>query len=357
MLECNGYGYPIHYSLFSHIPFSTIVYIYLQRHFSPLTTTTVHTFAIFTIERGPVYFWELRCKVSPKTITLFYTSHPPPVGYCVIAMLWLDGSSSLPFPIISAPLLSKYCIQDFAETLAELENQAKIVKSCVEIGNFDHWCIAASELVDLTNLVVWKDNSFLYWDGLISESERLRHCSQVSSQHVDSVSFSMFERARERLLAISKPSNPVPLITLSPCRNRSVDQRPSSGSTESGTAVTTLSPALPCHAAVPTETTTTSTQNGHQHPTSNLFKVAVPSTTKQPPCWTSQVQMAHAIAAASDGLGIRWEELGKGEREELGKEGREEKTQAGADGKHQPPPLPVTWEHQQGPTPGPCRHQ
>ena len=67
--ECNGYGYPIHYSLFSHIPFSTIVYIYLQRHFSPLTTTTVHTFAIFTIERGPVYLWELRCKVSPKPIT------------------------------------------------------------------------------------------------------------------------------------------------------------------------------------------------------------------------------------------------------------------------------------------------
>ena len=66
---CNGYGYPIHYSLFSHIPFSTIVYIYLQRHFSPLTTTTAHTFAIFTIERGPVYLWELRCKVSPKTIT------------------------------------------------------------------------------------------------------------------------------------------------------------------------------------------------------------------------------------------------------------------------------------------------
>ena len=30
---------------------------------------TVHTFAIFTVERGPVYLWELRCKVSPKPIT------------------------------------------------------------------------------------------------------------------------------------------------------------------------------------------------------------------------------------------------------------------------------------------------
>ena len=60
------------YSLFSHIPFSTIVYTYLQGHFSPLTTTTVHTFAIFTIERGPVYLWELRCKVSPKPITIIW---------------------------------------------------------------------------------------------------------------------------------------------------------------------------------------------------------------------------------------------------------------------------------------------
>ena len=31
-------------------------------------------------------------------------------------------------------------------------------------------------------------------------------------------------------------------------------------------------------------------------------------------------------------------------------------TQAGAAGKHQPPPLPVTPERQQGPTPGHCRH-
>ena len=39
------------YSLFSHIPFSTIVYIYLQRHFSPLTTTTVHYLCYFHIRK------------------------------------------------------------------------------------------------------------------------------------------------------------------------------------------------------------------------------------------------------------------------------------------------------------------
>jgi hypothetical protein len=214
-------------------------------------------------------------------------------------MLWLDGSSSLLFPIISTPFLDKYCLEDLAKTLAELENQAKIVKSCVEIGNFDHWCIAASELVDLTNLVVWTDNSFLYWDGLISESEKLCCWSQVSSQLVDLVSFSTFKHAHEHLLTISKPSNPVPIITLSPCWNRSVDQHPSSGSTELGAAVTTLSPALPCHTAMPTKTTTTSTQNSHQHPTLILFKVDIPSTTKQSPRRTSQVQTAHTITAAS----------------------------------------------------------
>ena len=165
---------------------------------------------------------------------------------------------------------------------------------------------------------------------MISESERLCRCSQMSSQLVDLGSFSMFEC----LLAISKLSNPVPIITPSTCQNQLVDQCPSLGSTESGAEVTTLSPVLPCHAAVPTETTTTSTQNSHQHPTSNLFEVTVPSTIKQPPRWTSQVQMVHAIAAAScehdrlasltraphkvrDGLGIRWEELGKEGREEI----------------------------------------
>ena len=235
-------------------------------------------------------------------------------------MLWLDGSSSLPFPIISAPLLSKYCLEDLAETLAELENQAKIVKSCVEIGNFDHWCIAASELVDLANLVVWKDNSFLYWDGLISESERLRHCSQVSSRLVDSVSFSTFERARERLLAISKPSNPIPIT----CRNQSVDQRPSSGSTKSGAEVTTLSPALPCHAAAPTTTTTSYTIQPPQQP-------------HQAP--NEPTRDTHAPGAR-----------------EVERGGGEETKQAGGTGEYQPPPLPVTPEHQQGPTPGPCHH-
>ena len=45
---CNGYGYQYYTcSWFSHIPLSTVVYIYLPRHFSPLTTTTIHYLGYF----------------------------------------------------------------------------------------------------------------------------------------------------------------------------------------------------------------------------------------------------------------------------------------------------------------------
>ena len=132
---------------------------------------------------------------------------------------------------------------------------------------------------------------------MISESKRLCHCSQMSSQLVDLVSFSTFKCAHKPLLTISKLSNPIP-IPLSPCWNQSINQHPSSGSTKLGAEVTTLSPALLCHAATPTETTTTSMPNSHQHPTSKLLEVAIPLTTKQPLHQTSQVQMVHSIVVA-----------------------------------------------------------
>src|SRR6202011_1278212 len=113
----------------------------------------------------------------------------------------LDGSPTLPFPIISTRFLKKSCVESLAEVLASIENQAKIARSWVEIGNFDHWCHAASELVDLANHLVYMDNSFLYFEGLISQDKRLRQCSQLSSQLADLVSISMFKPARERLLA------------------------------------------------------------------------------------------------------------------------------------------------------------
>src|ERR1700677_2711091 len=89
------------------------------------------------------------------------------------------------------------------ERCAFIENQAKIAKSWVEIRDFNHWCHAASELVDLTNHLVYMENSLLYYEGLISKNERLRHCLQFSSQLVDLVSFSMFERALSHLEMVS----------------------------------------------------------------------------------------------------------------------------------------------------------
>src|SRR6202050_3902399 len=93
------------------------------------------------------------------------------------------------------------------------------------------------------------ENSLLYYEGLISKNERLRRCSQFSSQLMDLVSFSTFERVCECLLANFKS---VPLLepsitTLSPLRDQSVNQRPSSDSAEMGAQVTTMSLALPCH--------------------------------------------------------------------------------------------------------------
>jgi len=74
-------------------------------------------------------------------------------------MFWLDGSPTLPFPIISTRFLKKPCVESLAEALASIENQAKIAKSWVEIGNFNPWCHAASELVDLVIDLVWRDLS------------------------------------------------------------------------------------------------------------------------------------------------------------------------------------------------------
>jgi hypothetical protein len=112
-------------------------------------------------------------------------------------MFWLDGSSTLPFPIVSTRFLQKPCVESLAEALASIENQAKIAKFWVEIGDFNHWCQAASVLVDLTYHLIAMDNDFLYYEGLISNNERLRRCSELSSQLVDLVSISTFEHADE----------------------------------------------------------------------------------------------------------------------------------------------------------------
>jgi hypothetical protein len=77
-------------------------------------------------------------------------------------MFWLDGSSTLSFTIVCTSFVSKACVELITEALASVENQAKIEKSWVKIGDFDHWCLAASELVDLANHLIDTNTSFQY---------------------------------------------------------------------------------------------------------------------------------------------------------------------------------------------------
>jgi hypothetical protein len=44
-------------------------------------------------------------------------------------MFWLDGSSTLPFPIVSTRFLKELYVEYLTEVLASVENQAKIAKS------------------------------------------------------------------------------------------------------------------------------------------------------------------------------------------------------------------------------------
>ena len=64
--ECNRYGYIPDPATSHLVPLFTFIY-----------RDTFHiTFAIFTIERGQVYLWELTCKVFPKPITERKSTNP-----------------------------------------------------------------------------------------------------------------------------------------------------------------------------------------------------------------------------------------------------------------------------------------
>ena len=54
-----------------------------------------------------------------------------------------------------------------------IENQARIVEFCVKIVNFDHWCIEASELVDLIIDLARRDEKYLQRDALSTPEESL----------------------------------------------------------------------------------------------------------------------------------------------------------------------------------------
>src|ERR1700735_3263476 len=125
-------------------------------------------------------------------------------------MYWLDGSSKLPFVPRCSYLLSSSRAKKFALAQDLIENQARIVKSLVKIGDFDHWCHAASELIDLVLDLVQRDEKYLRQDGISSHSDSLRCISELSSQFVNFVQFLMFELAQACLGIKTQTVTPQP---------------------------------------------------------------------------------------------------------------------------------------------------
>ena len=113
-------------------------------------------------------------------------------------MYWLDGSSELPYTPKSSYLLSKTRTRAIALAQDLIENQARIVKSCVKYNNFHHWCTEASELVDLMIDLIRRDEKYLLRDGLSIPEESLCRISTLRSQYVNLVSVSTFENVIQR---------------------------------------------------------------------------------------------------------------------------------------------------------------
>ena len=117
-------------------------------------------------------------------------------------MYWLDGSLKPPFPLHCSYLLSRcrarkiYLAQDL------IENQARVVKSCVKNNDFDNWCIAASELVELMIDLTYRDETYLQLDGMLMCDKSLCRILDLNSLLVNLVCFAMFELARSQCLTI-----------------------------------------------------------------------------------------------------------------------------------------------------------
>ena len=108
-------------------------------------------------------------------------------------MYWLDGSSELPYTPKSSYLLSKTRTRAIALAQDLIENQARIVKSCVKYNNFHHWCTEASELVDLMIDLVRRDEKYLLRDGLSTPEESLYRISRLHSQYMNAMSDLTFD--------------------------------------------------------------------------------------------------------------------------------------------------------------------
>src|ERR1700676_1534822 len=110
-------------------------------------------------------------------------------------MYWLDGSPELPYTPKSSYLLSKTRTRAIALAQDLIENQARIVKSCVKYNNFHHWCTEASELVDLVIDLARRDEKYLIRDGLSTPEESLCQILALNSQYMNFMAISTSDNA------------------------------------------------------------------------------------------------------------------------------------------------------------------
>ena len=95
-------------------------------------------------------------------------------------MYWVDGTYR-PLPIPCSNVVSMARARVFALAHDLIEVQGRVAKSCVKMNNFDHWCIEASELVDLVMDLVRQDEEYLTQDGRTTRDESLRRISDQNS--------------------------------------------------------------------------------------------------------------------------------------------------------------------------------
>ena len=108
-------------------------------------------------------------------------------------MYCLDGSSKLPYTLRSSYKLSPGRAKLIGLAMDLIEAQARLVEAYVKIGDFDSWCICASELVDLMLDLVLRDHTYLLQNGMLIHADSQCQLLALNSHFVNLVSFLTFE--------------------------------------------------------------------------------------------------------------------------------------------------------------------
>jgi len=232
----------------------------------------------------------------------------------------------------------------------------------VKIGDFDHWCHAASKLVDLVLDLVQRDEKYLRRDGLSTRDESLCRISDLNSQFVNFVNVLTFELAWKHLSPSSQSSGHVSIINLvstpiASCNDTSLRDGPNRGAlkakfssaqpppTTRRAATTTTSylnqrPAPPPNDAVthallhytPSRSITTTTSHSHNQQ---------PNGCPPPRARTPRKEVDRKEKKERD----ERKEVRREEKEERGEKGEEKQKQ----GRKPPTPPPLTNGHEREP--------